>query len=102
MIDDFFQKQLSHSSTSKMGWKHLFRILFYTSFVGFILGFAFGYLHIKGWVPNAEEGMVLYAITIGIAALLSTSFVLYQVRHNRLKVEKIKVGERSKLSQNQE
>lgn len=92
MIDDFFQKQLSHSSsTFKMGGKHFFRILFYTSVIGFILGLAFGYLHIKGWVPNAEEGMVLYAITIGMAALLSTSFVLYQVRQNQLKTEKIKI-----------
>jgi hypothetical protein len=92
MIDDFFQKQLSHASSPTKNWGNvIFRIFFYTSLGGFILGVTCGYLHIKGWVPNAETGMVLYAITIGIAALLSTSFVLYQVRQNRLKAEKVKI-----------
>lgn len=97
MIDDFFQKQLSHSSTpSKNLGNVVFRIFFYTSLGGFILGLTCGYLHIKGWVPNAEAGMVIYAITIGIAALLSTSFVLYQARQNRMKAQKVKVKNQNK------
>lgn len=92
MIDDFFQKQPCASSrhTPKFISGFLFRCLFYTSIAGFISGSTFGYLHIKGWVPNAEEGLILYGITFGIGAILSTSFVLYQARQKQLKAEKIR------------
>jgi FtsH-binding integral membrane protein len=69
----------------------LFRILFYTSLLGFIGGITFGYLHMKGVVPSAEDGMILYGITLGIGAILSTLFVLYQIRQNRINAEVIRI-----------
>lgn len=92
MIDDFSQKQPSVSleSIPKSKWHFLFRCLFYTSIAGFISGSTFGYLHIKGWMPNAEEGLILYGITFGLGAILSTFFVFYQARQGRLKAEKIR------------
>jgi hypothetical protein len=91
MIDDFFQQKPADSDGSKFGWIFLFRCLFYTSIVGFVSGSAFGYLHMRGWVPNADDGLLLYSITFAIGAILSTCFVFYQVRQNRLKAKKIKV-----------
>lgn len=92
MIDDFFQKQPSVQlfSIPKGKWPFFFRCLFYTSIVGFIVGSVLGYLHIKGWVKNAEGGLVLYGMTFGIGAILSTAFVFYQSRQNQLKTEKIR------------
>jgi hypothetical protein len=96
MTDDFFQQQPHESSprNSKTWWNFITRTLFYTSLVGFILGAAFGYLHIKGWLKNAEEGLVLYAITFGGGAFVSASFVLYQARQGQLKMQKIKVRQK--------
>ena len=94
MIDDFFQKKSPHSSStgiSKFWSSLLFRSLFYTSILGFITGLVFGYLHMRGWVPNANEGLMLYAVTFGIGALLSTAFVTYQSRLNQRKLEKVKL-----------
>lgn len=93
MIDEFFQKSISSPPTrsAKPRMPFLFRSLFYTSILGFIAGLIFGYLHMKGWIPNAEKGLIMYAVTFGIGALLSTSFVLYQSRQNQRKVEKIKL-----------
>ena len=97
MIDDFFQKQPPHSTGgSKTKWSYLFRCLFYTSLVGFIAGSAFGYSHMRGWITDAEEGLLLYGIAFAIGALLSTGFVLYQVHQNRIKAEKIKVRRENK------
>jgi hypothetical protein len=94
MIDDFFQRK-SPPSPSKdppnLWGSFLFRSLFYTSFLGFIVGLVFGYLHMKGWIPSADKGLVLYAVTFGIGALLSTAFVFYQSRQNQRKVERIKL-----------
>lgn len=94
MIDDFFQKN-SHPSPSKgiakLRGSFLFRSLFYTSILGFTTGLIFGYLHIRGWISNADNGLILYAVTFGIGALLSTSFVLYQSRQNQRKTEKIRL-----------
>jgi hypothetical protein len=92
MIDDFFQKQpLSPSfSLFKGRVPFFFRCLFYTSILGFIAGSVLGYLHIKGWVKNAEEGLVLYGMTFGIGAVLSIAFVFYQSRQHQLKTEKIR------------
>jgi hypothetical protein len=91
MIDDFFQKTPSASSPSSKGKPTLlFRGLFYTSLAGFFSGLLFGYLYMRGWVPNAENGLILYAVTFGIGAVLSTSFVLYQSKLNQLKSGKIK------------
>jgi hypothetical protein len=90
--DDMLKKEQGHKSPhSKTKWHLLFRILFYTSLVGFICGVGFGYLHMRGWLADAEEGMILYASTLGVAGVLSTSLVLYQVRQNRLKAEIIKL-----------
>jgi hypothetical protein len=94
MIDEFFQK--NHPPSPLKGspnlWdSFLFRSLFYTSIIGFISGLFFGYLHIRGWIPNADKGLILYGVTFGIGALLSTSFVLYQCRQNQRKVERIKL-----------
>ena len=96
MTDDFFQ-QLPHNSPSQestSGWSFLFRCLFYTSLSGFVIGAIFGYLHIKGWGPNAEEGLILYGVALCIGTILSTCFVLYQVRQNSLKTEKIRTSSR--------
>lgn len=93
MIDDFFQKKSpSASSGFSTIWKSFFfRSLFFTSIFGFISGLTFGFLHMKGWVSNANKGLVLYCVTFGIGALLSTSFVLYQTRQNQRKTEKVKL-----------
>ncbi len=94
MIDDFFQKKSTSSPTARIPnpWSSfLFRSLFYTSILGFIAGLIFGYLHMRGWIPNAEKGLIMYAVTFGIGALLSTSFILYQSRQNQRKAEKIKL-----------
>jgi hypothetical protein len=95
MIDNFFQKKSPDSpslrGTPTLWGSFLFRSLFYTSFLGFIMGLAFGYLHIKGWISNADKGLILYAVAFGIGALLSASFVLYQSRQNQRKVERIKL-----------
>ena len=94
MIDDFFQKKSTSSpatSIPKLWGSFLFRSLFYTSILGFIAGLIFGYLHIKGWISNADKGLILYAVTFGIGALLSTAFVLYQSRLNQRKTEKVKL-----------
>lgn len=93
MIDDFFQKNspLSSKGVSKLWDSFVFRSLFYTSIFGFISGLAFGYLHMGGWIPNADKGLILYGVTFGIGALLSTSFVVYQSRQNQRKVERIKL-----------
>jgi hypothetical protein len=92
MIDGYFQRPLNRSSSKQpnFGRTFCFRSFFYTSIVGFISGFAFGYLHLLGWIPRAETGLLLYSITLGIAAILSSSFVYYQLRQSQLKVEKIK------------
>jgi len=92
MVDDFFQQKPKHSfqSTSLKKRSVLFHSLFYTSFAGFILGSLLGYLHIKGWIASAEGGLILYAITLGITAILSSSFVLYQVRQNQRQPAKVK------------
>lgn len=90
MIHDFFQTCLKIPAAFKDRWPFLFRCLFYTSMAGFISGCALGYLHVKGWVSHAEDGLILYAATFGIGAVLSTSFVLYQVRQNQLKAERVK------------
>jgi hypothetical protein len=92
MIDDFFQQQpyVSAQPIPKSKWRYLFRCLFYTSIAGFISGSTFGYLHIKGWMPDAEEGLILYGVTFGMGAILSTFFVFYQARQGRLKSEKIR------------
>lgn len=84
--------QASTLTHSKSKFHIFFRVLFYTSILGFIGGLTFGYLHIKGYVSNAEEGMILYGITLGIAALLSTSFVVHQVRQNRMKADVIHIN----------
>jgi hypothetical protein len=93
MIDDFFQKKSPSSPVAgipNLGRALLFRILFYTSLAGFVSGSIFGYLHMKGWIPKAEEGLILYAATFVIGAILSSSFVLYQSRQSQLKTKKIK------------
>jgi hypothetical protein len=93
MIDDFFQKKspLSPLKGIPNFWSSfLFRSLFYTSVLGFIMGLGFGYLHIKGWISNADKGLILYTVAFGIGAVLSTSFVLYQSRLYQRKVERIK------------
>ncbi len=95
MIDDFFQKKSSPSPSKdipNLSDSFLFRSLFYTSILGFIAGLIFGYLHMRGWIPNAEKGLIMYAVTFGIGALLSTSFILYQSRQNQRKADKIKVS----------
>lgn len=94
MIDDFFQKtpSASYALSKKNKRTIIFRGLFYTSLIGFLSGLVFGYLYIRGWVPNAENGLILYGITFGIGACLSTSFVLYQSKLNQLKSEKIKTN----------
>jgi hypothetical protein len=101
MTDDFFEEQPTVPTASLLRRKgaFLFRCLFYTSIAGFISGSAFGYFHIKGWAPNAEKNLILYAITFGIGAILSTAFVLYQDRKNQLKPEKIRRFKRSNPSQ---
>ena len=94
MIDDFFQRKSTPSpsrGTSKPWGSFLFRSLFYTSILGFLAGLIFGYLHMRGWISNADKGLILYAVTFGIGALLSTSFVIYQSRLNQRKTEKIKL-----------
>lgn len=94
MIDDFFQKKSPPSPSKGIPnfWNSfLFRSLFYTSLLGFFSGLIFGYLHIKGWIPDADKGLILYAVTFGIGAVLSTSFVLYQSQQNQRKVERIKL-----------
>lgn len=92
MIDDFFQKK-SPTSTgiSKLRNSFLFRGLFYTSILGFVTGLAFGYLHMRGWLSTADEGLILYGATLGIGALLSACFVLYQSRQNKQKPAKVKL-----------
>ncbi len=94
MIDDLFQKKSIPSpaaGASKLWGSFLFRSMFYTSILGFFSGLIFGYLHMKGWVSSADKGLILYAVTFGIGALLSTSFVLYQSRLNQRKAERIKL-----------
>jgi hypothetical protein len=97
MIDDFFQKQplLSSFILFKGRGAFFFRCLFYTSILGFIAGSVLGYLHIKGWVKNAEGGLALYCMTFGMGALLSTAVVFYQSRRHQLKTEKIQRPRRS-------
>lgn len=82
-------KSASHST-----WHVILRIVFYTSLVGFISGVSLGYLHLQGWVPDAEQSLLIYALTFAIGAILCTSFVLYQVKQNRLKAEVIKITKR--------
>lgn len=94
MIDDFFQKKSTPADSSGFStiWgSFFFRSLFFTSILGFISGLTFGFLHMKGWVSNADKGLILYGVTFGIGALLSTSFVLYQTRQNQRKAEKVKL-----------
>lgn len=62
----------------------------YTSISGFIAGIAFGYLHLIGWIPNAEEGLFLYAITIGIIAIISLSVGYYQFRQSQDQMVKVR------------
>ena len=94
MIDDFFQRKSTPSPSKGIPnfWNSfLFRSLFYTSILGFLAGLIFGYLHMRGWISNADKGLILYAVTFGIGAVLSTSFVLYQSRLNQRKAERIKL-----------
>jgi hypothetical protein len=74
----------------------LIRILYYTSLIGFISGATLGYLYLQGWVPDTEQSMLIYALTLGIAGILCTSFVLYQVKQNRLKAEVVNINKRKK------
>lgn len=95
MIDDFFQKKppaaSAHTPNTPKRERHfLFCSLLYTSLAGFVAGSVFGYLHLTGWIPNADEGLILYGVTFSVGAILSTSFALYQSRLNRLKAQKIK------------
>lgn len=83
-------------STLNTKWHVFLRIIFYTSLVGFISGVTLGYLHLQGWVSDTEQSMLIYAMTLCIAVILCTSFVLYQVKQNRLKEEIVNITKRKK------
>ena len=90
--DDFDHENLNANSVKKSSL--LLRILFYTSLLGFFCGIGFGYLHLHGWVPDSEQSMLIYALTLGIAVILCTFFVLHQVKQNRLKAAVVNISNR--------